>query len=107
MTGKELLAPNMRLTNLSVQQFTGGINNLYTISAGVAYGDNALLCDQAAAPNPTAAGGCDQSAPDLPAGFDWMTSGATIACKNGASSQFCAYSRLTTQVTARFEASGA
>jgi hypothetical protein len=102
--GKELLAPNMRLTDLNVQQFVGGVNNLYTISAGVAYGDIDLLCSSAVT-DATAQGYCGGSAPNLDrTTFDWVNSGKSIVCKGVKGSQFCAFSHLNTQVSGRFEA---
>lgn len=70
---KELLGPNMRLSNLAVEQ-TG--NNLYKITVKVVYGDDDLL-NNPGSTNPT--------------------------CKTGAGSQFCSISDLTTTVVKRVE----
>ena len=70
---KELLAKNMRLSDLDIQKS----NNTYTIRVRVAYGDDDVL------------------------GVTSSTVWNTIACKSGAGSQFCAISDLTTTVEQR------
>ncbi len=73
-TGRELLSPHMRLSDLNVQQLSGS-NTLYKVHVRVVYGDDDLLN------NPTA---------------------ATASCKNQKSgTQFCAVSDLTTTVQKR------
>jgi hypothetical protein len=101
-SGRELLAPNMRLTNLKVEN----VGNVYTITAGVAYGDLDLLCFRSVAPS-TSQGGCDKTALPFSAFTDanWYTDGTTVSCRNDNSSEFCAVSHLSTSVVARFESS--
>lgn len=74
ISGRELLAPSMRLSRLSV---TDVGRNLYKVNVRVVFGDDDLLED----PN-----------------------GSNASCKNQrAGTQFCAVSELTTIVTKRVE----
>lgn len=71
--GQELISPNSRLTEFSVTGPTGGgIESPYTITTGVAYGDNDLLTGE---PSFT---------------------GPDVKCKSDIGGQFCAASRLST-----------
>lgn len=101
MQGRELLAPKMRLTNLAVTQS----NNLYDVSAGVAFGELDLMCAKAITPT-TAEGGCASNATPFNDYTVLAANGTTAACRSGSGSQFCAFSHLTTQVAARFESAG-
>ncbi|CAN5386864.1 hypothetical protein BH09PAT4_BH09PAT4_08310 [soil metagenome] len=74
-TDKELLAKHMRISKLDVLQLG---NNTYTVNIRVAYGDDDLF--GITGPTPV-----------------W----ATIVCKDGAGSQFCAVSDLSTTVQQR------
>jgi prepilin-type N-terminal cleavage/methylation domain-containing protein len=96
--GRELLSPNMRLTDLTVVQS----NNLYEIKAGVAYGDLDLLCAQSISPA-TAIGGCAKTAPRFVDYTALAAPGATLICKPVSGSQYCAVSHLSSQVVARFQ----
>lgn len=100
-SAREMLGTNMRLTNLAVSQTPGGVSSLFTISAGVAYGDTDLLCDSSLPTN--VAGGCDPTRAAL--NYDdsqWAAQGQFINCRPGGASQFCAFSHLSTEVAARF-----
>lgn len=105
LKGRELLAPKMRLTNLSVDQQILGAKNLYDVSVGVAFGDLDLLCARTISPS-TAAGGCAPNAASFTDYAAFAANGASVGCKGGSGSQFCAYSQLTSQVAARFESAG-
>lgn len=103
-TTKEYLGPNMRVTNLDVTQISGA-SNLYKISVGVAYGDIDLLCARSRASG--TAGSC--SSTSTTSSLNWGladatygTEGASVTCKSGKGSQFCAVSHLNTQVVSRF-----
>ncbi len=80
VTGRELLAPNMRLSNITVK---GLGNNMYQIRVRVVYGDNDLLFNPS---NPGDANG------DL---------STQAACKGQAGRQFCAVSDISTIVVSR------
>jgi prepilin-type N-terminal cleavage/methylation domain-containing protein len=73
VSGRELLAPKMRLSKIEV---TNVGTNLYKVSVRVVFGDDDLLS------NPT---------------------GANAACKGTQGTQFCAVSDITTVVTKRVE----
>jgi prepilin-type N-terminal cleavage/methylation domain-containing protein len=74
VTGREMLAPNMRLARMEVTHMTG---NLYKVSVKVVFGDDDLL------DNPTT---------------------KDAKCKNiRAGTQFCAVSDITTTVVKRVE----
>ncbi|HUC89836.1 MAG TPA: prepilin-type N-terminal cleavage/methylation domain-containing protein [Patescibacteria group bacterium] len=80
VVGRELLAPNMRLSNIVVKNLG---NNLYKVQVRIAYGDSDLLYSPS---NPTSTNG------DL----------ATDAtCKGQAGRQFCAVSEISTIVISR------
>jgi prepilin-type N-terminal cleavage/methylation domain-containing protein len=98
--GRELLSPKMRLTNLKIVPS----GNTYTITAGVAYGDLDLLCFRSISPA-SGTGGCDDTAPSYISytNADWASNGATVSCRSGSASQFCAVAQLSTTVVARFE----
>jgi prepilin-type N-terminal cleavage/methylation domain-containing protein len=72
----ELMAPNMRLSNLSVQPVPN--TNLYTVTVRVVAGDSDLLLDS-----------------------DGTNAECDIAIRNG--SQFCAASELTTTIEKRIQ----
>lgn len=74
--GRELLSPNMRLSNLTVS----GSNQLYTINIEVSYGDNDLLHSM------TGSDGAEAT---------------DVACNDNAGTQFCAVSKLMTSVQQR------
>lgn len=78
VTGRELLAPHMRLAALVVQSLG---NDLYKVHVRIVYGDDDLLWS----PSGNAAG---PSAPDA-------------ACRSGAGQQFCSVSDLSTVVISR------
>jgi prepilin-type N-terminal cleavage/methylation domain-containing protein len=78
VVGRELLAPNMRLSKLTVQSLG---NNLYKIQVRIVYGDDDLLWS----PSGNSAGAL---APDA-------------ACKSGAGQQFCSVSDLSAVVISR------
>lgn len=82
-SGRELLGPKMRLSNLKVSSVG---DNLYKVTIRVVYGDNDLLFSPS---NPSAANGST-----LP---DAKCKGAT------AGSQFCSVSELTTTVVKRVQ----
>lgn len=107
--GKELLAPKMRLANLCVNNCSGATSgSLYTVNVGIVYGDVDLLCARKITPASTSQGGCGSGAPAFVAGdyslWNDPVVGASIGCKGGSGSQFCAASRLSTQIVARFKA---
>ena len=84
--GKQLLAKNMRLTNLTVSALG---NNLYSIAVSVAYGPGDLLC---ASSQP---GTCNGSR-----GMNfWPVS--DVVCRSTAGSQYCAASSLKTTIQQR------
>ena len=73
ITGRELLSPNMRLSNVQVSQI--GTSNLYKVEVRIIYGDDTAIN------NPTS---------------------TTANCKGiRAGNQFCAFSDLTTVVEKR------
>lgn len=81
-TGKELLAPHMRLSKLSVQRI--GTSNVYKINVKVVYGDLDLLSS--------------------PSGASPVATATDATCQIAyAGSQFCAVSELTTTVQKRIE----
>jgi prepilin-type N-terminal cleavage/methylation domain-containing protein len=83
---KELLAPSMRLANLSVANIPLG-SDLYIINIRVVYGEKNVLC------SPTLHD-CNNSA---------LTNinQTDLSCKGGVINQFCAVSDLTTTVQRR------
>lgn len=76
--GRELLAPNMRLANLTVESLGG---KLYRVHVRVVYGDDDLLWSPSG-------NGAGAEAPDA-------------ACRGGAGQQFCSVSDLSTVVISR------
>ncbi len=88
--GRQLLAKNMRITNLAVSPT--GSSGLYSVELTIAYGDNDLLCN-AAVP-----GDCTGSTLHTDADLANMPN---VTCRSGAGSQFCAASRLMTTVQKR------
>ncbi len=85
--GKQLLAKNMRLTNLTVSPVGSG--NLYNISVNVAYGPDDLLCSN--------------SQPGTCKGTNTMVFWPVtdITCRSTVGSQYCATSSLKTTVEQR------
>lgn len=88
--GRQLLAKNMRITNLAVSPT--GSSGLYSVELTIAYGDNDLLC------NAAVYGDCTGSTLHTDADLANMPN---VTCRSGAGSQFCAASRLTTTVQKR------
>lgn len=85
-SGRELLGQNMRLVKFAID----GVDDLYTITVRVVYGDNDLLCS----PTSPATGNCGPNA-SFPGLRDDLT------CKTSAGAQFCAVSELSTTVQKR------
>lgn len=77
-TGREMLAPNMRISNLVIRSVG---SNLYQIQVRVVYGDD----DQLVSPSGNAAG----------------ARGPDAGCRGQAGRQFCAVSELNTTVVRR------
>lgn len=100
-TGKELLAPNMRVTVLTVTGDSTG--RLYTVTLGIAYGDSDLLCNQSKAGQ----GGCTSNDPQNLPGKVVTTNPSNIKdvsdveCRNASGFQFCAHAGLSTTVALR------
>jgi len=88
--GVELLAANMRVTNLSVAN-SNPTTNLWQIALGIAYGDADLLCNTSQNGN---TGGCSPG--DQTSAATANVSGADIACKSQTGSQFCSVAALST-----------
>jgi prepilin-type N-terminal cleavage/methylation domain-containing protein len=83
ISGRELLAPNMRLANLVVEPAG---DNLYRVQVRVVYGDDDLLYS--------------------PTGLQPATNGATAkdaSCRGEQGRQFCAVSELSTVVISRVQ----
>jgi prepilin-type N-terminal cleavage/methylation domain-containing protein len=97
-TGKQLLAPNMRLTDISITPPSSTTSGLGYVTVGVAYGDDDLICSTALAPS--GQGGCNPSATALLLS-DFVANGNTVTCKATAGSQFCAAVHLNTAVQPR------
>lgn len=87
--GKQLLAKNMRLTNISVTPVGSSADRLYAISVSVAYGPDDLLCSV------SQPGTCDGST----AMVFWPVS--DVSCRSIVGSQYCAVSTLKTTVEQR------
>ncbi len=86
---RELLAPNMRLSKLQVDDISPG--NLYKVSIRVVYGDDDLLCSPSA-------GDCSSNLTSTSLSND------DVRCKNfNAGTQFCAVSDITTTVVKRVQ----
>jgi len=78
IAGRELLAPNMRLSSMVVTNLG---NSLYKVQVRVVYGDDSLLLSPSG-------NGAGAAAPDA-------------ACRGGAGQQFCSVSDLSTIVISR------
>lgn len=92
--GKELLANNMRLSDLKVTKLSNG---LYSIAVRIAYGDDDLFC----VPSLNGAtGGCKQGDGPMTSAI-LLANVSAIQCKSTAGSQFCAISELSTTVQTR------
>lgn len=106
-TGRELLAPHMRLTDIHVGRNAAAPATtlpLYDISVGIAFADDdspgvvSLLC-ATSLPDP---GGCDPSDGDLTSQLIAdPDNGPYVTCKSQSGSQFCAVVHLNTTVQAR------
>jgi prepilin-type N-terminal cleavage/methylation domain-containing protein len=90
---RELLGQHMRLVKFDIKPLT---SDTYTVSVGVAYGDDDLLC------SPTlpaaSAGGCLSNAQVTAATWSNVDD---LHCKSSIGDQFCAVSQLTTTVQKR------
>jgi prepilin-type N-terminal cleavage/methylation domain-containing protein len=84
--GKQLLAKNMRIANLSIS----GSNGVYDVNVTIANGEDDLLCA------PSVSGSCAVSASPMPS--YWKPD---LKCKPSVGMQFCAVNRLTTSVQKR------
>lgn len=85
--GTELITPNSRLKNFSMNT-----TSPYTVTIGIAYGDDDLFC------SPSVAGSCTaSSAMTNPADYQH----GDLRCKGKAGDQFCSVSSLTTTVVQR------
>ena len=93
--GRQLLAKNMRITNLAVNP-AGGATGLYSVDLTVAYGDADLLC------NADTPGDCT-GAPTHIESYFTSNNVPNVTCRSGAGSQFCAASRLKTTVQKRVQ----
>jgi prepilin-type N-terminal cleavage/methylation domain-containing protein len=99
-SGRELLGPHMRLTDIDVE--LNGVSGLYDVSVGIAYADDNsngkpdLLCN----PNLGNPGGCGASDGALTA-TDIITDGKNVICKSQTGSQFCSAVHLSTAVQPR------
>ena len=89
VVGKELMSPKMRLAVLDLINVAG--SNLYKIHIRVVYGNNDVLCNEAAV-----SGSCNPTAPTMPNPSDYVGGGLT--CKDQSGSQFCATSDLYTKL---------
>lgn len=78
VVGRELMAPNMRLSNILVKNVGP---NLYQVKVRVVYGDDDLLYS--------------------PSGSGYGATASDAACKGLAGRQFCAVSELSTVVISR------
>ncbi len=88
LLGSELLAPNMRLANLTIVN-TDDQNGLYTIDIRLVYGDDDLLC------SPSVTDDCTSKTAST------STDNPDVTCKGGVGAQFCAVSDLETTVQIR------
>lgn len=104
INGQELVPGNMRLTELKVDTVNGD-SGMYSVTVGIAYGDNDLLC------NSSSTSMLPDGAPDCSAGsiakypgphFDNLrSSGGNIRCISGTGQQFCAVSSVSVSVARR------
>ncbi len=88
-TGVELISNNSRLTQFSMTNASPS-----SITVGVAYGDDVLLCNPAAV-----AGSCNDAANSMLHQTDYT--GPDVLCKGGHGDQFCSTSQLSTTVVQR------
>ncbi len=98
LNGTELISPNSRLTAFSISS-----GSPYSVSVGVAYGDDDQLCDNGSA------GDCSFSG--VSPHMSQIISGAIsptglIVCKGTTGQQFCSTSNLTTTVVQRITSNG-
>jgi len=91
--GTELIAPHSRLTNLTISQ--PNPSDPYSVTVGVAYGDDDLLC------SPSLAGSCNSPVTMPIADFQ----NGDLLCKGLPGQQFCGTSILTTTVVQRISGS--
>jgi prepilin-type N-terminal cleavage/methylation domain-containing protein len=100
--GQELLAPNMRVTILTVTP--NSTNRLYNIILGLAYGTGDLLCNVSKG---SAAGGCNPNASlnsstaNVTVDPTDLTDTNDIECRRTTGSEFCAHAGLSTTVSLR------
>ncbi|HEV2402734.1 MAG TPA: prepilin-type N-terminal cleavage/methylation domain-containing protein [Candidatus Saccharimonadales bacterium] len=87
ISGRELLSPQMRLSNLIISSVNGtgqnGIPAAYEITLQVTYGNDDLLISQSQGPN-------HPTAPD-------------VVCRGSAGDQFCSVTKLSTIVVQRVQ----
>ena len=96
--GKELLAPNLRITYLSLEQSPTN-PRLFTIGLGLAYGESDLLCNGSKG---TAPGGCAPSAsPNAQHMYIAGTNPEDVTCRAATGYEFCAHAGLSTTVSLR------
>ena len=89
---KELLGNRMRLVNFQISNVSGS-DDLYTVTARVAYGDDDLLC------SPAVPGSCNRNSSAM--SQTNLLSRRDLQCKPGTGSEYCAVSELTTTVQRR------
>jgi prepilin-type N-terminal cleavage/methylation domain-containing protein len=102
LNGVELIAPNSRLSEFDING-----NSPYSVAVSVAYGDDDLLCNPAAAPSSCATDQKMQHWSDYqvinPGDGQPGDSppGAQLLCKGSIGQQFCATAKLNTSVIRR------
>jgi len=89
--GTDLIAPNVRLTQLTATQI--GSSDSYSVSIEVAYGTPDLFSNW---PTPTTYSG-------PPAGQAYIGSGSSVLCKGDIGDQYCGTSSLQTVVAQRLQ----
>jgi prepilin-type N-terminal cleavage/methylation domain-containing protein len=92
-TGTELIAANSRLTQFSMITLTPASPT--TVSVGVAYGDDDLLC------NPTAIPTSCSTSNAMPTQANYSGNAGDVICKGGKGDQFCSTAYLTTSAVGR------
>lgn len=92
-SGKELIAVNSRLTQFSM--VTPTATSPTTVSVGVAYGDNDLLC------NPTAMPASCSASNAMSGWANYSGNAGDVICKGGKGDQFCSTAYLTTSAVGR------
>jgi prepilin-type N-terminal cleavage/methylation domain-containing protein len=107
--GKELLGPNMRITDLSVAQSDPTTDPaLYTVVLSIAYGDSDLLCNASGGVNPPV--GCLPTDALNPNNQTLAIVGKSayqggpendVQCRQTTGSEFCAHAGLSTTVSLR------